>query len=95
MSFTVLGKKKFSYIGITISVNVLNKSRGSEMHWGGGIMPTKGQYLPCYVQTYLYECRRLLFFSSVFAIMIEVFFVSLKSELYVCIYPCSIVIITK
>ena len=70
----LLGKKKFRYIGITISVNVLNKSRGSEMHWvGGGIKSTKGQYLPCYVRTYLCECRRLLFFSSVVAIVIEVF----------------------
>ena len=25
--------KKFSLVGITISVHVLNKSRGSEMHW--------------------------------------------------------------
>ena len=28
--------KKFSFVGITISVHVLNKSRGSEMHWVGG-----------------------------------------------------------
>ena len=33
----LLGEKHvFRYIGKTISVNVLNKSRGFEMHWVGG-----------------------------------------------------------
>ena len=34
----------FRYIGITNCVHVLNKSRGSEMHWvgGGGVKVHKG-----------------------------------------------------
>ena len=46
--------KKKIILGIlvkNISVNVSNKSRGSEMHWvGGRIKSSKGQYLPFYVR---------------------------------------------
>ena len=35
-SCVVYWVKKFRSVGITISVYVLNKSRGSEMHWVGG-----------------------------------------------------------
>ena len=52
MSFICLKKKKILGILVkNISVNVSNKSRGSEMHWvGGGIKSSKGQYLPFYVR---------------------------------------------
>ena len=58
----VLGKK-FRYIGITNCVHVLNKSRGSEMHWvGGGLKSTKGQFPPFYVKTYLCVVFPVFFF---------------------------------
>ena len=61
----VLGKK-FRYIGITNCVHVLNKSRGSEMHWVvGGLKSTKGQYPPCNVRIYLCECRHFHFLAIV------------------------------
>ena len=37
--YRLLGKK-FSFVGIIISVHVLNKSRGFEMHWVGGLKST-------------------------------------------------------
>ena len=52
--------KKFSFVGIIISVHVLNKSRGFEMHWvGGGVKVHRGQYPQFNVQIYLCECRHL------------------------------------
>ena len=94
--FVYWGKKLFvRYIGTTISVNVLNKSRGSEMHWVGGVglKSLKGQYPPYNVRTSSCKCRRFMFFVFEKVIVVFFLFVSLKSVLYVSIYLCSIVVI--
>ena len=65
MSLLVKKKICFRYIGKNISVNVLNKSRGSEMHWvggGGGLKSTKGQFPPFYVKSYLCVVFPVFFF---------------------------------
>ena len=72
----LLGKKKFRYIGITISVNVLNKSRGSEMHWvggGGGLSPQRDNISHVMFEPICVNVVVFYFFSSVFAIVIVVF----------------------
>ena len=68
--------KKFRYSGLTNCVHVINKSRGSGMHWVGGgvkVHQDSGQYPPCNGWIYLCECRRFRFF--ILAIVPEVFFV--------------------
>ena len=73
----LLGKKLFvRYFGTTISVNVLIKAGGFEMHWvgGGGLKSLKGRYPPYNVRTSSCKCRRFMFF--VFEKVIVVFFSS-------------------
>ena len=56
--------KKFSFVGIIISVHVLNKSRGFEMHWvGGGVKVHRGQYPQFNNQIYFVSV--VIFFSSI------------------------------
>ena len=73
----LLGKKLFvRYFGTTISVNVLIKAGGFEMHWvGGGLKSLKGRYPPHIVRT----SSGIIFFFAFVNI------VPLKSEIYVSI----------